>query len=365
MTTRLPGSRSAWRRRPDDPAVWHAQLELALATGDADGFWTAVQHLPADRFDAPTILAYRAWLAARNHDPEQEDRELASLIDSEPGNTKALERLAVLKVESGRPREAESLRRRKAEVDQAQDAYRKVLLDGADQADRENVLAKLASTLGRTFEAQAWSILADARPRNELDLDDPDSASQSAAELRAAVTARATALSAPYGVFAERVAKAGPMLADRLADLRPEKSARPEKTAPVGISRDDGASKRATPDFVDDATAAGLVFQFDNGQTALHLIPESQSGGVGVIDFDGDGWLDVYCVQGGALDCVDPAALDRAAGRGRPALSEQRRRHISTTLPRNPASPGSPGDKATAWASPSVTTTTTAGPISS
>ena len=36
-------------RRPDDRAVWQAQLDLALATGDVDGFWTAVPHLPADR----------------------------------------------------------------------------------------------------------------------------------------------------------------------------------------------------------------------------------------------------------------------------------------------------------------------------
>src|SRR5262249_55927820 len=30
-----------------------------------------------------------------------------------------------------------------------------------------------------------------------------------------------------------------------------------------------------------------------------HQLPESMSGGVGLLDYDGDGFLDIYCVQGG------------------------------------------------------------------
>src|SRR5205823_2445542 len=37
------------------------------------------------------------------------------------------------------------------------------------------------------------------------------------------------------------------------------------------------------------------------GRSPRWLLPETLSGGVGLLDFDGDGWLDVYCVQGGAL----------------------------------------------------------------
>ncbi len=33
----------------------------------------------------------------------------------------------------------------------------------------------------------------------------------------------------------------------------------------------------------------------------LHRLPETMGGGLGLIDFDGDGWLDVYAVQGGKL----------------------------------------------------------------
>ncbi len=47
--------------------------------------------------------------------------------------------------------------------------------------------------------------------------------------------------------------------------------------------------------------SAGLRFVFDNGQTPGHLLPETMSGGVALLDYDGDGWLDVYCVQGGPL----------------------------------------------------------------
>ena len=80
----------------------------------------------------------------------------------------------------------------------------------------------------------------------------------------------------------------GPPLSDLIAQLdtmpRSDRSSRAE--AP-GV----------TPDFADDAGAVGLRFQFDNGATPLHHTPETTAGGVALLDYDGDGWLDVYVTQ--------------------------------------------------------------------
>ena len=40
---------------------------------------------------------------------------------------------------------------------------------------------------------------------------------------------------------------------------------------------------------------------YENDPTPLCRMPELMGGGVGLIDYDGDGFLDVYAVQGGKL----------------------------------------------------------------
>jgi hypothetical protein len=49
----------------------------------------------------------------------------------------------------------------------------------------------------------------------------------------------------------------------------------------------------------------------DNGHSGSYLRPpETMCGGVGLLDYDGDGWLDVYAVQGGPFPPTDSAQGD-------------------------------------------------------
>ena len=65
------------------------------------------------------------------------------------------------------------------------------------------------------------------------------------------------------------------------------------------------------PAFTDDAAEAGLRFFHDNGHTSeTPPPPETMCGGVGLLDYDGDGWLDVYAVQGGPFPPTDRRAND-------------------------------------------------------
>ena len=77
------------------------------------------------------------------------------------------------------------------------------------------------------------------------------------------------------------------------------------------------------PTFIDDAESRGLSFIFDNGRSERRQLPETMSGGVAFLDFDGDGWLDIYAVQGGRLPPSEPRPALR-----RPLVSQPRRRSI-------------------------------------
>jgi tetratricopeptide (TPR) repeat protein len=313
------------KRRESDPPVWQARLDLAVATNDVANFWAAADHLPAERFDAAAVHRLRHWLVARGGDASLEQKELTSLLQEDPGDTRALERLAALVFASGETRESEQLHRRKAEIDRAHDTFRKIMLEGKQMVERADELPGLTAVLGRTFDSQAWAIIAETRRRGIRPGSD-DTGSPLQAPFPTDLQAKASALSSQFAARSDRGSHNGPMLADRLNDLRTV--AKPLRgTAPPNYASGGGLAALATPEFRDDAESTGLRFHFDNGQTFRHLLPETMSGGVALLDFDGDGWLDVYCVQGGVLDAqtgdpgratpVDGDRLFRNRGDGR------------------------------------------------
>ena len=75
------------------------------------------------------------------------------------------------------------------------------------------------------------------------------------------------------------------------------------------------------PSFTDVAASAGIRFQQTNGSPEKNYIFEAKGGGVCLLDYDGDGLLDIYFVNGNKLEDVrrgvsHASALYRASGDG-------------------------------------------------
>ena len=259
------------RRRPEDPAVWRIRLDWARASESESEVRRALAHLPPDRVPNTTLLSLRAWFARRAGDTAGEQRALEQIVACDPGALAAMESLAESLLRTGQPERAKQLRARKAELDRILDWYM-VNIFPADRLEHATELARAAEALNRRFEARCWWELAAEQ-----------SAHAAAAKVEIARLDRETISTeaecprlTPAGLLAELSAAATP-----------------------GSHRPRADSCGASPRFVDDAESVGLRFTFDNGLETLHQIPETMGGGVGLLDYDNDGWLDVYVVQGG------------------------------------------------------------------
>jgi tetratricopeptide (TPR) repeat protein len=279
------------RSRPADPAVWRARLRWARACDAPDEARQIFAHLPADCFTAAEVLDLTAWMAADEGRSDDQRRALEQLVALQPGATEALERLAVLESESGQAERSARYRRLKADADQAGERYMRLLEDGGPPSRLEHFaeLGRLAEALGRPFETRGWWTLAQLGDR----------ASAAPAEALARLARQGGPAGPPSGrTLAEALRGDRRTPAPRLASAR----------AGVRSAADPGPQPR----FRDTAPAAGLRFTFDNGRSSLRQLPETSAGGVGLIDYDGDGWLDVYLVQGGPFP-PDARRLDANA----------------------------------------------------
>ncbi len=55
------------------------------------------------------------------------------------------------------------------------------------------------------------------------------------------------------------------------------------------------------PAFTDISSSSGITFRHAASKTSQKHLPESMSGGVAMFDYDGDGLLDLFFVNGAAL----------------------------------------------------------------
>lgn len=281
------------KRRPEDPVVWRARLDWAIASRRIVEAVEAMRHVPASRLTPVRRLGVRAWLAAQRGDIEAERAALSRIIEHDPAHGKSLSRLTELAARAGQQSVVEELRRREAQIDDIDDFYRMILSQGVSSPRQYPQLARLAEKLGRRFEAWGWWMLAVQR---SIDVEEGRKALERLSR------------SDPPSV------EPGLSLADLMADLLPGKD---EDRAQTNL-----ASSVALPSFRDDAAASGLNFVYDNDRTTMCRMPEQMGGGVGLLDYDGDGLLDVYLVQGGSLTNDVPSKrtgdrLFRNLGQGR------------------------------------------------
>ena len=79
----------------------------------------------------------------------------------------------------------------------------------------------------------------------------------------------------------------------------------------IGISTVIRGADTALPQFVDAAVQAGITFRHTNGASPdKHLVETMGSGGL-FFDYDGDGWIDIFIVDGGSLADVSVARRAR------------------------------------------------------
>ncbi len=163
----------------------------------------------------------------------------------------------------GQADRAASIRRRQEEALRDKERYRRLLIAdrGLSPVSELRERARLAERLGRWFEAQGWlKLILNGNPEAREALD----------------RLRARKDPAPASLPIDEVSEGR-----------------------AGAASVSSESSIAAIAFRDDAGRAGLRFTYDNGETPQHQIPETIGGGVAVLDYDGDGRLDAYLVQGG------------------------------------------------------------------
>jgi tetratricopeptide (TPR) repeat protein len=255
--------------RPDDPAVVIGNEPPAGPPPWRARWWRVRGRWEESR--GQTDAAVAAWKAAVAADPR--DREALYRLGralSRRGDTAGDDCLA----------QSEEVRRVEVRLLQALDRN----LRGESSADAFEELGRLCASADLVAEARAWY-------EQVVRLDPLRRSAQSA------LAALRVPTEAPPEV---------PVLVASAASSSPRSGGvEPAQPAPK--------ESKTGPRFEDVAARAGVDFRYDCGANGDLFIGDTMGGGVALIDYDADGWLDLYFVNGARLpiDRANPPRPNR------------------------------------------------------
>jgi hypothetical protein len=74
-----------------------------------------------------------------------------------------------------------------------------------------------------------------------------------------------------------------------------------------GVERPQTGQGPSGPFFVEvPASKTGISWKHANGRSPYYYLPETTGAGCAFLDYDNDGWMDIYLVNSGRCDFYDP-----------------------------------------------------------
>jgi tetratricopeptide (TPR) repeat protein len=275
-----PYLESATKVMEDDPEVRNGLAECLIALGDS----TRADQVLGREPPAPPAAA--PWWQLRGEVADEQGRGDEALecwraaLAADGQSRIAHYRIGQALVLRHRRAEAEPYLKR-AEAIREREVRLILALDrvirGARDAETFERLGALCRDAGLNAEARAWF--------EEVIRIDP-TRSKAQAELAGMSKLHVPVIAPPR----PRVASAPPVVGDR-----------------------PGHATGLAPRFVDVARAVGIHYQYDCGARGDFFLGDTMGGGVGLIDYDNDGWLDIYFVNSCPLpyDRSHPPAPNR------------------------------------------------------
>lgn len=266
------------------PEYPDGQAELGLALLDAatpEEFWAWHEQVPADAELHCDLWVARGLWAQRNNQPQAAVRCFWEALRREPTHRLASYQLAVALVADGQPELATRFERLSVKLLEITAVIDRLFTREREQISTMQEAARRLEELGRYWEAIGW--------HNVILLKDPRGSNSPMELIRLmALVDRDFPRIDPELNPAEQV---------DFSSYPLPRIERPAAVGPLAIN----TSGNDAIHFADVTASAGLDFAYFNGEdpeTEGRRMFEFTGGGVAVLDYDLDGWPDLYFTQG-------------------------------------------------------------------